>query len=422
MSVNRPFIGERSFAGNERGNVALLFAIVAPLLLAFVGAGVDYGRYYQTRAALQNIADKSALIGARQYAITQPGASLPSVIAKQEADNGIGDEPIVAGAIASATDDSTNASVTVSLTHSFKPTLFVSMFKSPIDLAVDATAQSLGSANICVIALETGSDRALLLQKDARLTGANCAIYSNSVGVNSLVSKDRALLSSVLNCTSGGYDGDLSNYSPAPLTDCPQKENPLTDRVGPTVGACDHNKLQIDDAMQTLFPGVYCGGLSIKGNSKVVFSPGTYVIKDGVFLVDDTSSIEGVNVGFYFMGKAAKMKFTRDTSVSLTAPTTGQMAGLLILEDDSGNEGARVFEVSSNDAKTLVGTVYLPKGRFYAAAQEEVAAESAYTAIIARRIELDSSVNLVLNSNYKATDVPVPVGIGGGVAEVFLRD
>ncbi len=422
MSDIRPSVGERCFAGNERGNVALLFAIVAPLLLAFVGAGVDYGRYYQARAALQNIADKSALIGARQYAITQPGANLPSVIAKQEADNGIGDEPIVAGAIASATDDSTNASVTVSLTHSFKPTLFVSMFKSPIDLAVDATAQSLGSANICVIALEENSNNALLLQKDSQLTGDNCAIYSNSVNDSSLVSKDRAILSSVLNCTAGGYGGDLSNYTPAPLTDCPKKDNPLVDRAGPSVGPCDHTDFEINDAMETLFPGVYCDGLAIKGNSKVTFSPGTYVIKDGVFLVDGTSSIDGVHVGFYFTGKAAKLKFTRDTSISLTAPTTGEMAGLLVLEDDSGNAGARVFEISSNDAKTLVGTVYLPKGRFYAAAQAEVAAESAYTAIIARRIELDSSVNLVLNSNYKATDVPVPVGIGGGVAEVFLRD
>ena len=88
------------------------------------------------------------------------------------------------------------------------------------------------------------------------------------------------------------------------------------------------------------------------------------------------------------------------------------MAGLLFYEAH-GSPNLRRHEILSNYAHVMVGTMYLPHGRLVVDADNDVADQSAYTVIIARRVELKSGPNLVLNKDYDATDVPVPVNIGG---------
>lgn len=171
-----------------------------------------------------------------------------------------------------------------------------------------------------------------------------------------------------------------------------------------------------------LQPGVYCGGLTIMGSSQVQFAPGIYIIKDGDMEVLGTSSIIGENIGFYFVGNGADLFLYDQVDVQISGPVSGVMAGILIWQEPSGKT-AKVFEVASNNVKKLVGTIYIPNGKFLARANAPVAQSSAYTAIIAKKIELLSGVNLVLNTNYDQTPVPVPSGIGGtSSSSVKLRN
>ena len=63
-------------------------------------------------------------------------------------------------------------------------------------------------------------------------------------------------------CSAGGYSGRRGvNFSPEPITDCPQIDDPLASREPPFVGGCDHNNRQVLGGIHTLSPGVYCGGL-----------------------------------------------------------------------------------------------------------------------------------------------------------------
>ena len=111
--------------------------------------------------------------------------------------------------------------------------------------------------------------------------------------------------------------------------------------------------------------------------------------------------------------------FHPDTSIDLTAPLGGEMAGLLFMED-RGMTGLRIHLINSNDARQLIGTIYLPSSVLQVDANSPVADQSAYTAIVAMRLWLREGPTLVLNSDYSATDVPVPAAISGG--RVVLRD
>jgi hypothetical protein len=69
-----------------------------------------------------------------------------------------------------------------------------------------------------------------------------------------------------------------------------------------------------------------------------------------------------------------------------------------------------VTRYSANDARKLLGTIYLPNGVLYIDANKPIADQSAYTIVVARRVELYSGPNLVLNTDYGGTDVPIPKG------------
>ena len=62
----------------------------------------------------------------------------------------------------------------------------------------------------------------------------------------------------------------------------------------------------------------------------------------------------------------------------------------------------------------------MPSGHLYVDADAPIADRSAYTAIIVSRLELFAGPHLVLNTDYSATDVPVPDGVGNLSGKVLL--
>jgi hypothetical protein len=176
-------------------------------------------------------------------------------------------------------------------------------------------------------------------------------------------------------------------------------------------------------------------GLTLKPGAIVTLSPGVYVMKDGPLHVGPPlislgvgglvsvsllpATLKGSNVAFYFTGTVkpdddgavTPMRFMKESVVEMTAPKTGEMAGLLFREDPTAAADRR-FEIVSDSARRLVGTIYLPRGVFAVSANQPVADQSEYTAIITKRLELLKAPNLVLNTRYSDTDVPVPEGLG----------
>ena len=156
------------------------------------------------------------------------------------------------------------------------------------------------------------------------------------------------------------------------------------------------------------------------GISKVTLAEGIYVIKDGPLLVLDSASLTGDGLGFYLTGKGSTAWFTAKTTIALSAPVDGLLAGLLFFEDRNA-AGIRIHRIASNNARKLLGTIYLSKSILNIDANAPIADQSAYTAIIAQSLQLQSGPNLVLNTDYDLTDVPVPDGIAGS-SQVILSN
>ena len=416
------------FAANVCGGLALTFSLATPVLIGSLGVAVDFANYNRVKASLQAAADAAAVAGAREMQVSKTNTDqVESAALSFAAHRLTGDADATIDDLQSASFEvnaqvlTAKSAVKVDITETWTPFFahFISTGITPV--TVSATARFVGSNNLCVLGLgDTGSS--VFLDKNARLTGKDCGVYSNSTSSAGFKMNTGAALSASLNCVAGGADVSSSaKVAPGITTDCPAVSDPLIGRPAPAVGSCDHTNLLLSDEIRTLDPGVYCGGMVLDGGSRISLNPGTYIIKDGPMQASGQTVLTGEGVTFFITGTSpGKIHFTMKTHISLSAPTSGTMAGLLIYEDRTLTTKLK-HQITSDDARKLIGTIYIPVGDLIVDAKQPVADQSAYTAIIANQLLLKGGPNLVLNSDYDATSVPVPDGIKAAT-QVVLTD
>lgn len=398
------------FRQDTNGGMALLGALSLIPLVTAAFIAVDFSSWVAQKSKLQQTADGAAIASARELQMGQSDLTRLAAVAREFVLASLGNERSVGPAsIKVKMIDARRLQIEVSQdVRSMMGKVGAEAFQT---ITVKSVARISSGLPLCVVVLDPSQPKSLHMDKRARLSAEGCAVYSNSQHQQGLRIDQDAVLVAGLICSGGGKFGNGANFKPQPLTDCPPISDPLSERKPPAIGTCVTAPAVIKGTMETLNPGTYCNGLTITDNAVVTFRPGIYIIKDGEFKVEGNAAIKGENVGFYFTGDKTALDFGRDSSISLTAPKDGPMAGILFFEDRAAPLGRR-HKIKSSDANTLLGTIYLPRGSLFIDSEQAVAGRSAYTVILARKLELDEGPNLILNTNYGATDIPVPQGVG----------
>ncbi|HEX8662482.1 MAG TPA: pilus assembly protein TadG-related protein [Beijerinckiaceae bacterium] len=410
----------RRFWGDRRGGVVLMLGLAAPILFGGVAAAIDYSSLVSHKGNLQRAADSAALAAVRELNIANATDAQVVNVANV----------VVASTLRQQADSRLKYTVTpqviekrravqVSIAATVE-TWMGRLLNMPIgELSVTAKGRLYGSTRLCVLTLDPDASNALKLDKNAVLTATQCSVYADSKSPQGLVSQDSAMLKAERICTVGGYVGGAGNISPAPVTECPMYVDPLAGRPAPTASSlCSFTALAVE-VTRTLMPGTYCGGLKISNGAQVTLMPGTYVITGGPLTVNGGATLKGEDVGFYMKGDQATFDFGPDSTISLSAPKSGTMAGILFFEDRSAPL-LRTFQIKSGNARTLLGTFYLSRGTLVIDTNKAVADQSAYTVIVSRQLKLTASPNLVMNAMYANSGVPVPEGVGPNGSAVML--
>lgn len=440
---------------DRRGGVAVIFGLSATVLIGLVGGGIDYARVSYRRSQLQNAVDVGTLAGGNTLKLASATVeSVKGVTEQAVRDNAhpVPDRPFTL--TVTVAQDKTSVFARAEETVKLAFGAFVGL--RTMTVAAQSRANVVGKMRLCMLTLDPSAPGAFNLQKRAEVTADGCSLYSNSTSAMGMVGGDSAMAKAQTICSTGGYSGPRANFAPPPQTSCPSLGDPLKDRSLPTPGSCtpipasanskgDTSKNLVDQSV-TLDPGTYCGGLHVTKKANVTLRSGIYIMKDGPLVVDQKGSLTGTDVGLFFAGDQAGLLFDKKSTVSLAAPTTGIMAGLLMAEDRTVSSpvdpttaiisfiGAllspltpapsptpqplgltrplRTYRIISDNARTMLGTIYLPVGRLVIDADKPVADQSAYTVIVAAQLNLYEGPNLYLNANYDATSVPVPKGVG----------
>lgn len=426
----------RRFVGCAGGSYTVVVAIILPVIAGISGAAIDFYIYTDQQKQLQNVADSAALAAAREASLggwskEKAEAVVDSFIAANFKNVGAGSAVYTKV----VTVDQANRRVSVTIDQDHYGYFVAGYFRHSPQIRVSSIAQASGETNICVIGLHTEDEGTISLDSNAVLSAPNCAVYSNSSSTEGMVSLSNSRLTAGLSCSAGGYEGAPKNYNKLPVTDCPVVSDPLASRPTPTylnlgLPILNNKRLKDYKLPLPLFPGVYRGGLRIEGNSNVTLSPGLYVMEDGPLQIEGNSVVKGTGVGFYFTGEDSHFRFEGNAQIELEAPTSpaNGMAGLLFFqdrvpdddEDEDDEETMEKFRIETDFARKLVGTIYLPRGHLIIEADNDVADQSAYTAIVVRKLQLEAGPNLVLNTDYDETTVPVPDGLGPSKGELRL--
>lgn len=457
----------RSLFRDRSGNIAILSALVLPVILGFVGGAIDFYRWHSERGNLKELADTLATRGAREFLLANASGSQVEAVVQNIIDSGFSKEYGFDRVQSRVVVDPEKGEVSVRLVVPPSDGLILTNFMPFMaDLDITSVAVALGGMNVCVVALEEADPGAVAIQVNSKLIADECSLMSNSTSTQGVIATGLSDIDAGMICSAGGAFGGAQNFNPAPTLDCPVYEDPLSERVAPSVGPCTHYDASYGERVTeiataaaaalvtgvsgtldevtggltggltggvvegigrgltktyNLSPGVYCGGLGIGQFADVHLAPGTYVIKDGPLLVGLGGKFHGEDVSFYMVGDDATFYFGPEAIIELSAQKAGPLAGILFFEDRHAPMG-RLHNIMSDDARTLLGTFYLPRGVLNVASVLPVADRSAYTAIVAHKMQMTGSPTLVLNVDYNATDVPVPQGIGPVGGTTYLRE
>jgi hypothetical protein len=414
----------------------MIAGFALPAIVVAGAATVEYGNIVLRRTQLQAAADNAAVRAANELTLANSDTYVAG-LAEQ-----------VARTVANAPDPEitrVNAQilnrrswVKVDITETVKSVLGKVLTLPSSEVSVTATGQIVGRSRLCLLGLDTSAKGTVNIHKNAVLTATSCSVYSNSKMNEGMKVEDGAVVTAATVCSAGGIKQGSAIINGEVMTDCPPKDDPLAAREDlPIPGSCLYYKLVVDGGKtpyKMLTPGRYCGGLVVTKGAVVTLASGVYIIDDGPLKVDKDASLKGEDVGFYFIGDKGGLVFDSKSTIDLTARKSAPMEGLLMFEDRKvswpievlpeslipapppppGSPPMRTYRIISDNARNLLGTIYLPAGRLVIDAKNPVADRSAYTIIVARQVELFDGPNLILNTNYSNTDVPVPEGISSG--------
>jgi hypothetical protein len=399
------------------GNVVLAFSLAFPVLLGAAGLAVESAGFYNQQSRMQSVADSTALALAKELHLFLENPQTLKAAGEDRAEALLAETGLAGYEhTTDVTLDSNQGFARVSINMATRGFLPPEVWGEN-HIAVTAEARTYGQVRLCILGLNEEDGDTIRADHAAALTAPDCAIQSNSSDPSGLRTNNLSTLVSLFICTSGGYDG--VGFVPPPQTDCPALEDPLELRQPPPVGGCDFLDFEVEAGEGTIMPGHYCGGLKLSNDADVIAEPGIYVISGGAFEASSNSLLRGEDVSFYFADDAAVLAFKDEAVIELSAPREGPMAGILFYENPTAPP-ERNFEISSDSARKLLGTIYLPRGRFRVGSGGLVGDLSEYTIIVANRIELDGGV-LIINADYAASDVPVPLGLGNN-AQVRLSE
>jgi hypothetical protein len=407
----------RTICRNRNGSVTpwLLLSLLG--IVGIVALGMDGGRMYEERRRVQAAADAAALAAAVQNYnnFFSAGSSATAAALSTAASNGYANDgvnsivtvhsPPTSGAYAG------NASCVEVIVQSNLPATFGAIFTGE-RLAV--TARSVGRGqprNIGVMALNSTGAGTFTTTGIGAFVVLNAPLYVNSSDPAAFNQKGIGPITASSFRISGGYvdsSGGLTlgkmytgvDPSPDPLANYPMP-NPASYPVR------SGSAMTINSILPTILqPGVYTGGISIKGASIVTMLPGVYVMDGGGFQISGLATLAAVEVMIYNTSvtqPAGPVTFDTSGVVAIVPPLSGTYQGFSIFQDRASTQPVSLtgFGVTS-----VLGTIYAPSAPLALTGLASVGADILGGAYICGTITVGGVGNININLGPHYVRVP----------------
>ena len=207
----------------------------------------------------------------------------------------------------------------------------------------------------------------------------------------------------------GGYSGNC--IDPPPDTGMSLVNDPFGSLAPPTYGGCDStaNIKANNGETVDMVPGVYCGKITVSSGGTMNFDEGLYVLDGASLTIHGTVTGDGVT--FYLTpssGQSDNITVNAGAVVTLTAPDSGGMAGVLFYQDRAAPAGVN-HNFTGQASMTLEGILYFPNQDLLFAGGSAI--EPSATFIVANTVDFSGNTEInnvegsVVESNPQLTEV-----------------
>jgi len=336
---------------NRRGAVAVLVAVMLVVIIGFVSLGSEVALLLLTSRHMQSAADAAALGGEtarlRGYPADYKQEALALSAAAgfadgQNATTVTVNSPPAAGNYKSATD-AVEVLIAQSQNLALAQVLYPKGTTPPFTVRARSVAHASGDA--CVLTLDTTASGSLSMNGTSVADFVGCDVSVNSASATAVSLVGGATLNTNHLYDVGGYSlsgGAQINAAGGITTQAAPGVDPYAGSVTPAAGACLKNNYN-PPASITIPAGTYCNGITVKNGVVLTLNPGIYIIDRGSFSVSAGASLSGAGVTIVLTSSTgsnyATASVSSNSTLTLSAPTTGATAGLAIYQDRRAPSG-----------------------------------------------------------------------------------
>ncbi len=363
----------RTPKSGRRGSVAIQIGILMTVLIGMAGLGTEIPYLMFKQRQMQTAADSAALSAGVALAQGYPDVDTEAkeVAAALGFVKGTANVTITANSPPLSGSYTSNPSA-VEVIVSQPQTLKLAGLLGVSQYNVTARAVAVVPGAYCILVTDPngvsrwdGSAVGIGLWGGVTVTMTGCGIAVNSSGWGALTLESGGTLNAPL----VSLVGTIKNvWSTVNVTSLKQNQAAVADPYAnvpmPSSAGCDYNGFWASGSQLTISPGRYCDGLAIAGGYAWTMQPGIYYIKSGQFNVAGGASVTGTGVIIVLTAKDgtsnyATLSVTNGNNMTLSAPTTGQTAGILFFGDRNAPSSNTNF-MSGFTLVNWTGAIYLP--------------------------------------------------------------
>jgi hypothetical protein len=391
--------------------MSVFFAATLPTIILMCGLVLDIGRLQLVKLQMQSAADAAA-----QGAALEAERGTGNWVAEGQDDAALNGFTDGANGVTVSVVEGTNFGAYSGDYNIIQATITqtVNTFFMK-GLTLNVTAQAGAAMVPCIYLLGTGTLQTYTLDIDTGdMDGNTCPIYVNQN--MDITAYSNINVEAIDVNGSSGSSIDAGETYPSPNYGYPSTSDPLSAITSPSFSSCTYTSYSKSGGSTTLSPGTYCKGLNLT-NTTVTLNSGTYIITGGATWSGATVSGSGVTLYFTSGGGGTDSKFiiTNYSNVTLSAPTSGSLAGILVFLDRNWTK------TSAQDVALMYSTIqgdgiwYLPKTGLYFASDGDFKAPH-YLGIVADNIYADGT-NIVPSNNFSFVTTGNPFRIQAAVVQ-----
>jgi hypothetical protein len=395
---------------DQIGAVAIIVALMAPVLVGAMGLGSEAGYWYLTQRRVQNAADTAAHAAAKRK---KAGDSTTALQTTAEYIVGLADGTEDAAVAlntppASGGFTGNGQAIEVIVTETL-PRLFTALYTTePLSIGGRAVGLYETDGTGCVLALSETAQGAITISGSSESTLTLCDMVSNAAGVAfEMVGQGSSVSANCITTVGVAVTTDnltvncdtLREYS-NPVAD------PFADVEEPALtGACESGDVGQNNQVTSVTPteshasGMpsrrYCNGLNVRGTTH--FAPGLYLVEGGDFIINSNATLTGDGVVFY-LAPDVELRFNGTANMDFSAPDAGPFAGMIIF---TSRESTVSHTINGNLGSRLDGAIYAANAHLTLSGSATTSANSC-TQIVTGTVEFTGSGEIDINCNNPA--------------------